>query len=65
MILCKNTLEKLRKIINGDGKDDYRSGPKLVSFFNELGFNDSYGQGFPSRWIFTDHKLEKLMEHRK
>lgn len=60
MILCKKTLEELRKIINGDGTDDYKSGPTLVDFFNELGFNDSYGQGFPSRWIFTDYKLEKI-----
>lgn len=60
MILCKKTLEKLRNIINGDGTEDYKSGPKLVSFFNELGFNDSYGQGFPSRWVFTDYKLEKI-----
>lgn len=60
MILCKKTLEELRKIINGDGTDDYKSGPKLVDFFNELGFNDSYGQGFPSRWVFTDYKLEKI-----
>lgn len=60
MILCKKTLEKLRNIINGDGTEDYKSGPKLVSFFNELGFNDSYGQGFPSRWVFTDSKLEKI-----
>lgn len=60
MILCKKTLEKLRKIINGDETEDYKSGPKLVSFFNELGFNDSYGQGFPSRWFFTDYKLEKI-----
>lgn len=60
MILCKKTLEELRKIINGDGTDDYRSGSKLVSFFNELGFNDSYGQGFPSRWIFTDCKLQEM-----
>lgn len=60
MILCKKTLEKLRNIINGDGTDDYKSGSKLVSFFNELGFNDSYGQGFPSRWVFTDYKLEKI-----
>ena len=60
LILCKKTLEELRKIINGDGTDDYKSGPKLVDFFNELGFNDSYGQGFPSRWFFTDCKLEKI-----
>ena len=58
MILGKKTLEKLRILINED--TERRSGPVLVSFFNELGFNDSYGQGFPSRWIFTDEKLSKL-----
>ncbi len=36
------------------------SGPKLVSFFNELGFNDTYGQGFPSRWVYTDERLGKI-----
>jgi hypothetical protein len=25
-----------------------------------LGFQDSYGQGFPSRWIFTDERLHKI-----
>jgi hypothetical protein len=25
-----------------------------------LGFNDSYGQGFPSRWIYTDEKLAQI-----
>ena len=52
MILSKRTLEKLREIINGDGTDDYKSGPQLVAFFNNLGFNDQYGQGFPSRWLY-------------
>ena len=32
----------------------------LVSFFNKLGFNDCYGQGFPSRWIFTELKLNEI-----
>lgn len=41
-------------------KTEYRSGPKLVKFFNYLGFNDSYGQGFPSRWLFTDEQLAKI-----
>jgi hypothetical protein len=41
-------------------KSEYRSGPKLVQFFNELGFSDSYGQGFPSRWFFTDERLAKI-----
>ncbi|MGA7876550.1 MAG: hypothetical protein WCA08_12885 [Desulfoferrobacter sp.] len=31
-----------------------------MRFFNNLGFNDSYGQGFPSRWMYTEDKLEKL-----
>ncbi len=58
MILQNKTLEKLRQLINEE--TEYRSGPKLVSFFNGLGFNDSYGQGFPSRWIHTDEKLSKI-----
>ncbi|WP_340121342.1 hypothetical protein [Methylobacter svalbardensis] len=41
-------------------KTEYRSGPKLVQFFSELGFNDSYGQGFPSRWVFTDERLARI-----
>jgi len=60
MVLSSKTLERLREIINGDGTDDYRSGPKLVEFFNDLGFNDHYGQGFPSRWYYTDEKLKAI-----
>lgn len=58
MKLSSKTLEKLRKIINGDDTSDYRSGSALVKFFNELGFRDVYGQGFPSRWVYTDEKLQ-------
>ncbi len=58
MILNKKSLEKLRLLINEE--TEYRSGSKLVKFFNDLGFNDSYGQGFPSRWLYTDEKLEKI-----
>jgi hypothetical protein len=60
MQLNSKTLEKLREIINGDKTDDYRSGPKLVVFFNELGFNDAYSRGFPSRWAYTDEKLKQI-----
>jgi hypothetical protein len=58
MELRKKTLEKLRMLINEETK--YRSGPELVNFFNELGFMDSYAWsgGFPSRWKYTDSKLE-------
>lgn len=63
--LNARTLERLRNIINGDGTDDYRSGPKLCDFFNSIGFSDDYWkisrtQGFPSRWVYTDDKLKKI-----
>ncbi|NQV36960.1 MAG: hypothetical protein HQ509_03020 [Candidatus Marinimicrobia bacterium] len=58
MILNNKTLERLRNLINEE--TEYRSGPKLVQFFNELGFNESYGQGFPSRWKYTDDKLSEI-----
>lgn len=60
MQLNQKTLQKLRCIINADETNDYRSGPKLVEFFNALGFNDSYGTGFPSRWAYTDDRLAKI-----
>lgn len=56
MNLNKKSLEKLRMLINED--TGYRKGFQLVDFFNSLGFNDVYGQGFPSRWVYTDQKLE-------
>lgn len=60
MQLQQKTLEKLRNLINGE--TEYRSGPKLVEFFNDLGSNDSYnrGGGFPSRWVYTDEKLSNI-----
>lgn len=58
MILNNKTLEKLRILINEE--TEYRSGPLLVNFFNELGFKENYFQGFPSRWIYTDDNLKKI-----
>ncbi len=58
MILNQKALEKLRLLINEE--TEYRSGPKLVRFFNELGFSDTYARGFPSRWIYTDEKLSQI-----
>lgn len=58
MNLNEKTLEKLRKLINEE--TEYRSGPKLIDFFAEFGFDEKYGSGFPSRWIYTDEKLKKL-----
>jgi hypothetical protein len=58
LILESKTLEKLRNLINEE--TEYRSGPKIIEFFNELGFDDIYAQGFPSRWVFTDAKLNTI-----
>ena len=58
MILCAKTLERLRELINEE--TEYRSGPKLITFFNNLGFRDVYGAGFPSRWRYTDEKLQLI-----
>lgn len=58
MILQQKTLEKLRDLITHE--TEYRSGPQLVAFFNELGANHVYSQGFPSRWKFVDEQLVKL-----
>ena len=60
MQLSKRTLEELRNIINGDDGPIYRKGYELVDFFNDLGFRDTYGQGFPSRWVYTDAKLQAI-----
>lgn len=61
MQLSNKTLEILTELINE--KSQYRSGPKLVDFFNQLGFKDiyPYGQGgFPARKDFTLGKLRAI-----
>ena len=52
------TIEKLRELINEE--TEYRSGSKLVAFFNQYEFRDVYGNGFPSRWIYTEEKIRAL-----
>jgi very-short-patch-repair endonuclease len=38
----------------------YRSGPDLVMFFNQFGWDDTYGEGFPSRYRYVEEKLLDL-----
>lgn len=60
------TIEYLTGIITGDSnKSEYRSGPQLVNFFNSLGEQDAYEQGFPSRSNYTQAKLEKFNNTQK
>ena len=58
MTLSGQTIKNLREIINE--KSQHRKGPQLVEFFNNLGFHDRYGQGFPSRWLYTEENIKKL-----
>ena len=62
MKLGLNTLEVFAKMLAGDYElMPYRSGPKLIQFFNEHGFNDHYGSGgFPTRWVYAFEKLKAL-----
>jgi hypothetical protein len=57
MLLQQKTLEKLRNLINEE--TEYRSGAKLVKFFNELGFSDDYSQGFPSPLNLYRRKIKQ------
>ena len=65
MHLSDKTLKKLRDIINGDENKRYRSGSQLVAFFNKLGFEDVYGQGFPTRSQYTDEHLKEINDTSK
>jgi hypothetical protein len=61
MKISERTVKRLAEIITGDrGLSPYRSGPKLVNFFNDLGTNHTYGQGFPSRWSFAEDCIRQF-----
>jgi hypothetical protein len=56
--LSGRTLRELANTITGDGKlTPYRSGPDLVTLFNDFGANDAYGPGFPSRRSYAEEKI--------
>jgi Abortive infection C-terminus len=61
MKISARTVKRVGEIITGDvGLSPYRSGPKLVGFFNECGTNHTYGQGFPSRWMFAEDCIRQF-----
>lgn len=58
MKISNKITKQLGTLISGDtGTAPYLSGPKLVDFYNECGFDDTYGEGFPSRWKFSTDKI--------
>ncbi len=61
MEISERTIKFLGKALCGDnGLLPYRSGPKLVDFFINFGSNDQYGEGFPSRWKYTEDKVREF-----
>lgn len=66
MKLKSHTYKKFGKAICGDEGPTLRlSGPDLIDFFNEMGFNEVYGQGFPTRYIYAQEKAQDMIENGK
>lgn len=52
MKISEYTITHLAKAFCGDaGYLPYMKGHELVLLFNKLGFNETYGEGFPSLFI--------------
>jgi len=50
--------KQLGTLITGDTQiAPYLTGPQLVEFYNECGFDDTYGQGFFTRWRYSTEKI--------
>jgi hypothetical protein len=61
MKVSEDSITAIARVVTGDEPvSRYRSGPRLVHFFNSYGSNDVYGQGFPSRWAYAEDKVRQL-----
>lgn len=66
MELREKTIKVIADTISGDNElSFYRSGPVLIDFFNEFGFNDTYGKGFPARWQYTENKIREILAEER
>lgn len=66
MKINNRTINYLTDILTGDsGKTKYLKGSELVNFFNGLGYNDKYEQGFPARKDFAKQKIKELNDNGK
>lgn len=58
MKISNKITEQIGKLIAGDtGSAPYLTGPQLVKFYNDCGFDDQYREGFPSRWRYSTDKI--------
>jgi len=67
-MISNDALRAISNIFIGDVGNyyTYKSGPKLVSFFNDnFNFEDVYGQGFPSRWSYAYDKIVAIINSGK
>jgi hypothetical protein len=61
MTVSKYTLIHLARAVCGDSRyTPYLTGAAIVHFFNKYGYNEAYGEGFPSRWKYTEDRLREL-----
>jgi len=61
MKITEKTIRFLGRTLCGDnGLVPYRTGQKLVDFFVNFGADDEYGEGFPSRWKYTEDKIREF-----
>lgn len=66
MKITEKTILFLSKALCGDtGLIPYKSGPQLVDFFVNYGADDQYGEGFPSRWRYTEQKIREYNGTKK
>lgn len=65
MKVSERTIQFLARGLCGDsGLVPYKTGPQLVDFFVNLGANDQYGEGFPSRWRYTEEKVREFNDSK-
>lgn len=67
-MINNNAVKDISNAFIGDSQDlfNYKSGSDLVTFFNQyFGTSDTYGQGFPSRWVYVHDHLVKLFNSNK
>lgn len=63
-MISENSITRISHLFCGDEGEyySYKTGPKLVSFFNQyFGSNDEYKSGFPSRWVYVYNKIVDLL----
>ncbi|SHJ10851.1 Protein kinase domain-containing protein [Clostridium cavendishii DSM 21758] len=67
-MLSEVGIRTIAEALIGDirGFYSYKSGGKIVEFFNSnFGFSDVYGQGFPSRWLYTVENIKVLWNNNR